>query len=258
VITPVQREAGDHAANAVHAHLRALILTGAIPPGAPLNQVELAPQLGVSRTPLREAIRMLQKEGLVVAEPQRLARVRGFDPAHLEAVYAQRVLTECLATGMTAQTASDDDVSGLVALLDAMGAHAERRDLDAWQTAHRAFHVALVHRAGTHLIQAMTTHMDRSEHYRLMHQAGTPAAAVAPVSFIDWASGAREHAAIVDAHRRRDGEAAARELAEHLARTALSLIAQLAPAYDPTAIRAALALFHARPTITSPAPARVR
>src|SRR3954454_6585784 len=61
-ILPVPRRPNDHAAVAVHEHLRALILNGTLPPGAVLNQVELAPQLGVSRTPIREAIRMLQEE----------------------------------------------------------------------------------------------------------------------------------------------------------------------------------------------------
>jgi DNA-binding GntR family transcriptional regulator len=238
-VTPVQRQAGDHAANAVHEHLRTLILGGAIPPGAVLNQVELAPQLGVSRTPLREAIRMLQEEGLVVAEPQRRARVTGFDPEHLEAVYAQRVLLEAVATRVTASTATDEEVARLDALLAEMDARVRAHDFSAWQEAHRTFHVALVRRAGDQLLRAMTSTMDRSEHYRLMHQAsGSPDR-----------ERAAEHAAIVAAHRERDADAAASELAAHLARTALSLIAQLAPAYDPVMIRTALQLFHATPRV---------
>lgn len=239
-VPPVQRQPGDHAANAVHAHLRTLILSGGIPPGALLNQVELAPRLGVSRTPLREAIRMLQEEGLVVAEPQRRARVTGFDPNHLEAVYTQRVLLEGMATKLTAASATDDDLARLDSLLEQMRVLAAAEELDAWQKTHRAFHVALVCRVGGHMMRAIIGHIDRAEHYLLMHQASGPRA---------WASGAAEHAAIVDAHRRRDEDAAASELAAHLARTALSLVAQLAPAYDPAAIRSALTLFHATPRI---------
>lgn len=240
VVPPLPRVPGDHAATAVHAHLRALILNGSIPPGAFLNQVELAPLLGVSRTPLREAIRMLQEEGLVVAEPQRRARVTGFDPEHLEAIYTQRVLLEGTATRVTATSAGDDDVAHLDALLDQMRTRAALQDLKSWEQAHRTFHLELVSGVGSHLTRAITNHMDRAEHYRLMHQATGPRA---------WASGAAEHAAIVDAYRRRDGDAAASELAAHLARTALSLIAQMAPTYDPVAIRSALKNFHATPRV---------
>src|SRR5271156_1826880 len=96
-IEPLSRVSGDHAAGGVHAYLRRLILDATIPPGTVVTQVELAARLGVSRTPIREAIRMLQEEGLVVAEPQKRARVIGFDPAEVEAVYTQRVLVESLA-----------------------------------------------------------------------------------------------------------------------------------------------------------------
>jgi len=239
-VPPLRRMPGDHAATAVHAHLRALILGGSLPPGAFLNQVELAPLLGVSRTPLREAIRMLQEEGLVVAEPQRRARVTGFDPEHLEAIYTQRVLLEGTATRVTAVSTTDEDVARLDALLDHMRTRAAAEDLKSWEEAHRAFHLELVSRVSPHLTRAMINHMDRAEHYRLMHQATGPRA---------WASGAAEHAAIVDAHRRRNGDAAAAELTAHLARTALSLIAEMAPAYDPAAIRSALKMFDAAPRV---------
>lgn len=237
-ITPVPRADGDHAANAVHAHLRGLILEGSIPPGSQLNQVELAPLLGVSRTPLREAIRMLQEEGLVEAEPQKRARVASFDPTHLESVYAQRVLLEGLGALLTAPTVDDEQLATMDVYLDEMEETAAKEDLDAWTRVHRSFHLGLVAEAGPHLLRSIMGHMDRGEHYRLMYGAIGPRA---------WIRGGAEHRAIVAAYRRRDGHAAASELAAHLARTALSLVAQLSPSYDPKAIRAALAAIHAAP-----------
>ena len=62
---------------AVHARLRQLILDGTLPPGSLLSQLQLSRALGVSRTPLREALRMLQEEGLVDAEPNQRARRQG-------------------------------------------------------------------------------------------------------------------------------------------------------------------------------------
>ena len=72
----------------IHAYLRELIASGVLPPGTELKQTELARAFAVSRTPLREAFRMLQEEGLISAEPNQRSRVLGFDPEELELLYA--------------------------------------------------------------------------------------------------------------------------------------------------------------------------
>ena len=90
---PEARQAIPH----VHAYLRECILDGTLKPGTKLSQVSLAAQLGISRTPLREVLRMLQEEGLVEIEPNQRTRVSGLDPAELDDVYASRILLETLA-----------------------------------------------------------------------------------------------------------------------------------------------------------------
>ncbi len=85
----------------LHAYLRECILDGTLTPGTKLSQVSLAKQLGVSRTPLREVLRMLQEEGLVEIEPNQRTRVAGLDPQELDDVYASRILLETLALSMT-------------------------------------------------------------------------------------------------------------------------------------------------------------
>src|SRR5580658_10315144 len=94
---PEARQAIPH----VHAYLRECILDGTLPPGTKLSQVSLAAQLGISRTPLREVLRMLQEEGLVEIEPNQRTRVAGLDPAELDDIYASRILLETLALSMT-------------------------------------------------------------------------------------------------------------------------------------------------------------
>jgi DNA-binding GntR family transcriptional regulator len=81
----------------VYSSLRESILNGALPPGESLSQVQLASQLGVSRGPLREAVRMLQREGLVEAEVNRRGRVSSFSIDDLEQLYAMRIVHESLA-----------------------------------------------------------------------------------------------------------------------------------------------------------------
>ena len=79
---PEARQAIPH----VHAYLRECILDGTLKPGTKLSQVSLAAQLGISRTPLREVLRMLQEEGLVEIEPNQRTRVAGLDPQELDDV----------------------------------------------------------------------------------------------------------------------------------------------------------------------------
>jgi DNA-binding GntR family transcriptional regulator len=234
-IAPVPRRDGDHATAAVHAHLRSLILQGTFPPGTQLNQVELAPQLGVSRTPLREAIRMLQEEGLVEAQPQKRARIAAFDPSHLEAVYAQRILLEGLAATLTAQSCTDEDVRELQERLTDLRSYAAAGDRDRWFEVHREFHRLLVRDVGPSLARAIANHADRAEHYRQM--------TMSPDDATGRAVADAEHQEIVAAFARRDGRGAAAALAAHLARTAVTLVAQRSPAYDLSAIRVALSAY---------------
>src|SRR5260370_39783560 len=87
---PEARQAIPH----VHAYLRECILDGTLPPGTKLSQVTLAAQLGISRTPLRAVLRMLQEEGLAESEPTQRTRVAGLDPAEHDDSAASRVLLE--------------------------------------------------------------------------------------------------------------------------------------------------------------------
>src|SRR5438552_17509596 len=81
----------------VHDRLRESILKGEFDPRVPISQVQLAARLGVSRTPLREALRMLQREGLIDSEPNRRVRVAALSVTALEQLYATRIVVEALA-----------------------------------------------------------------------------------------------------------------------------------------------------------------
>jgi DNA-binding GntR family transcriptional regulator len=235
-LPPIDRVDGDHAAASVHQHLRRLILEGTIPPETVLPQVSLAAQLGISRTPLREAIRMLQEEGLVVAEPQKRARVAPFDASNLEAIYVHRVTLEALGVTVTTPRLTPEERTELETLRDTMSIDRLTHSPEEWQAAHRRFHLLLVDRLGSHLLRVVQLNMDSSERYRLL---------VARLGGQDrrWQNAVSEHAAIVDTVLEGDGEKASQLLSAHLARTALMLIAELAPSYDPSTLRASLALF---------------
>jgi len=83
-LQPIHAAEEKIAAAQVHKRLRQMILDGTVPPGTVLSQVQLAQEIGVSRTPLREALRMLQEEGLVLAEYNHRVRVADIDISELE------------------------------------------------------------------------------------------------------------------------------------------------------------------------------
>jgi DNA-binding GntR family transcriptional regulator len=129
------------------AALRELILDGDLRPGTRLGEVELADRLGVSRTPIREALSRLAAEGLVEVAPNRGARVATWTVAELEGVFDLRASLEPQLTGFAVPRATPDDVAALDELARQMlevGSPGPRQDLDALVPLNRAFHDRLV------------------------------------------------------------------------------------------------------------------
>jgi DNA-binding GntR family transcriptional regulator len=131
--------------------LREVILRGDLPAGARLGEVELAERLGVSRTPVREALSRLAAEGLVQIAPNRGARVATWTVDELEGVFELRALLEpeLTALALPQATAEDlDELEALAARMQEAGRPGPGRDLDALVPLNRAFHDLLVERAG--------------------------------------------------------------------------------------------------------------
>lgn len=212
--------------------LRQLIVTGEIPPGSELSQVRLAEMTGVSTTPVREALRQLAVEGLVEARHNQRPRVPAFDPDDLDAVYCSRILLESAAIAITVPKLSEVELDALGEDLEAMRAAAQIEGIDAWEIAHSSFHTSLVDGCGPALRRQIHLMMARSHRYRLMSVLGERP--------YGWSTGEAEHEAILRACRDREPRAAARLLAVHLARSALSVLEHLDPAGTPVAIRTAL------------------
>ncbi len=220
----------------LHGRLRKLILDGSYAPGTLLSQVELAEALGVSRTPLREALRMLQEEGLIEAQHNQRARIPSFDPQVLDALYASRILHEVVGIRLTVAHLEQKDAEALEKALSDMDLAAASQDIDAWEEPHRRFHRLLVAYAGEHLCNTIAGYADRCEYYRRMYNRQMSAENPTHI----WEVTAAEHRSIVEACISRDAEAASHRLALHLVRTALTLLGQVSPGYDPAAIRMAL------------------
>jgi DNA-binding GntR family transcriptional regulator len=222
--------ADDRGTEAVYRRVRLAILEGDIPPGATMSQVALADELGISRTPLREALRMLQSEGLIDAERNRRVRVAAASPGDLEELYIMRVTLEAEAIRLAVPRMTAEDLAKLEGQNAEMAHYAEAKDYRRWTVPHAAFHQALTARAGDRFSAQLTQLFDHAERYRRMHIGHGPTA---------WATA--DHRAILDACKSRDREAAGRLLAQHFARTAFELMEILDAGYDAVRLRETLA-----------------
>ncbi len=232
---PEARQAIPH----VHAYLRECILDGTLPPGTKLSQVSLAAQLGISRTPLREVLRMLQEEGLVEIEPNQRTRVAGLDPAELDDVYASRILLETLALSMTIGRFGDKERAEARRLLNVMRRAAKTGDFDAWFAAHTDYHRVCTAAAGEVMQRQLRAFADRTTRYIRIYQLSEPNS---------WqAAGDAEHASILEALIAGDEQDALTQMAHHLARTALRVLTDCAPDYEPVAVPHAVALIDRHP-----------
>src|ERR1700724_4415094 len=167
---PEAREAIPH----VHAYLRECILDGTLTPGTKLSQVTLAGQLGISRTPLREVLRMLQEEGLVEIEPNQRTRVAGLDPQELDDVYASRILLETLALSMTIGHFGAKARAEAKRMLTAMRRAAKSGDFDAWFAAHTDYHRVCSAAAGEAMQRQLRAFADRTTRYIPIYQLSEP------------------------------------------------------------------------------------
>jgi DNA-binding GntR family transcriptional regulator len=218
----------------VHATLRDMILSGRLKPGERLSQAQLAQSLNVSRTPMREALRMLQEEGLIDAEPDRRPRVRGFDAGEVDSLYAARILLESLAMSLSAPGLGEADVRAGEELLTRMRKQADEEDFDAWHHTHLEFHRLLVHRVDDSLLSLVGSFAERGQRFVRIYQISHPATG--------WTVGAAEHDSILDAVRQGEPDLAVGRLIKHLARTALSVLLDMAPDREASAVRAALTM----------------
>jgi DNA-binding GntR family transcriptional regulator len=212
--------------------LRQMIVGGEIAPGAELSQVELGRRLGVSATPVREALRRLEAEGLVESRHNRRARVPEFDPADLDAAYASRVLLEPLALRMTVAAGDRGGLRHLRADLARMSAAARAEDVLAWECAHASFHLGLLAGCEEPLRRQIRVTISRTDRYRRISVLGGR-----PES---WRIGEDEHRAIFDACQAGDADRAAVLLARHLDRSARAVLAILAPGWEPAALDLAM------------------
>jgi DNA-binding GntR family transcriptional regulator len=218
---------------AVHSYLRELIMDGTFAPGAILSQLELSKAMGVSRTPLREAFRMLQEEGLIEAEPNLRARVSECSPDDLASVYASRIVLEALGIAITATNFSQEQREIAEEALEQMQTASARNNFPDWLKAHRTFHSSLNSDAGQELSRVLLTLVERGERYLHVYR---------PQNGRTWWSydNEVEHQQLLQACIEHNGKEAAQLMARHLAEFASTVMGEIEEAQQSSAIQVAL------------------
>jgi DNA-binding GntR family transcriptional regulator len=216
---------------AVHARLRAAILSGEIPEGAVTSQATLAERFGVGRTPLREALRMLQREGLVISQPNHRVRIAELSSEDAEELYIMRIALEAVAIRVTVPVLTGADLAELDGMMAQMDHYMKLRDHVGHREPHRQFHYRLVYAAGPRVSEQIDELFDHAERYRRRFGAAD-----------SWEARRAEHQAILDAVGAGDREAAADLLADHYLHTVRLVFGELDPCHDLARLRETVAI----------------
>lgn len=202
---PAQLLDRKNAADYIAEVLRDAICTGGLQDGTVLNQVDLANQFGVSRIPMREALRLLQSEGLVEFRPRQQAVVATLTPSALSEIYEIRELFECHLLGLAFEHIDDTTLTQLHELADRMEATDDER---TWLPLTREFHRVLLQPADRPVI------LEGVNRYRRLGERYLFFASDQRKQRRDEAN--REHRAIIAALEQQDLETCLRAMRSHI------------------------------------------
>lgn len=186
-----------------------MIVEGRLQPGAGIQELELAGSLGVSRTPLREALKVLASEGLVELIPQRGAVVKVFTPKDAQDMLSLIALLEEHAAGL-AVAASEAEIEAILELHERMRAHYARRERSEYFRLNQDIHSAIVRAARNDTLNMLHAILRaRMRRIRYIGNAGPE----------NWAAAMSEHEEFIAALKARDGKTLGRLLREHIMNT---------------------------------------
>ncbi|MDP1717590.1 MAG: GntR family transcriptional regulator [Burkholderiales bacterium] len=189
--------------------MRDLIVQGELAPETKLNERVLAAQLGISRTPLREAFKYLASEGLIELLPNRGAVVAPLKPEKVKEIFVVLGALEALAGELVCRNATDADIAEIRALHYQMVAHHARGELAPYFRYNQQIHIRLVECAGNATLAQV---------YRGLNAHVRRARYMANLSHDRWDEAVREHEAILAALTARDSARLQALLRDHLAK----------------------------------------
>jgi DNA-binding GntR family transcriptional regulator len=207
-----------NAREAAFEKIKEAIIKGHFKPGEKLVEQTLAQEMGVSRTPVREAIRRLEAEGFVVSIPRKGVVVSRADKEEIVQLYSIRAELEGLAARWAIENADEDDIQKLDEAILRMEETAASGDLDGVVQSNALFHDAIAQASKSRILcTLLKTLQDNIQRFRFqsLHLPGRPKAALA------------EHKEIVAAIKEKKTEEADRLLKEHLQNACAATLAHM-------------------------------
>jgi DNA-binding GntR family transcriptional regulator len=206
--------------------LRHALLSGEIRPGARIKVAELEKRFGVSHIPIREALRRLETEGLIVALPQRAAVAAGVDLDDLSGLYDLRRIIECAVIRRSVDAMTPEDLDAVRSALTMLEAAADDHDSPQFWDLHRDFHWALLEPGASAWIERVLDQIWlASQRYVRLFVSKTLADAM------------RDHRELLACCEERDANRAAELLRLHLDRTELAVRQAFVPDEEPDTTR---------------------
>ncbi|MBM3621918.1 MAG: GntR family transcriptional regulator [Alphaproteobacteria bacterium] len=193
---------------AVASRLRDMIVEGGLEPGARLNERELCERLGISRTPLREAFRVLATEGLIALPPNRGAQVVKLSPQDVRDTFDVMGALEGLSGELACRHVTDADIAALRVMHEEMVACHARRDLPNYYRINRVIHER---------INAIAGNPTLTRTYRALNDRLHALRFRSNYIQEKWDRAVADHGEMLDALAGRDGERMRRVLVGHLA-----------------------------------------
>lgn len=197
--------------------LRQRILDGKYKTGDSLIETRLAEELGVSRTPIREAIRQLELEGLVESIPNKGVIVKGITEQDIEDIYTIRRVLEGLAARWAVEKITDSELEKLKDNFELMEFYTSKDDLDQVAKLNTSFHEIIFNATKSNVLKHILTDFQyyvQWARYKSLKSPGRSQKAL------------EEHRKILDAFIRRDVDDAERLVTEHIVNSSNNLVRQ--------------------------------
>lgn len=199
----------------VYLILEEAILLGKIKQGDRLIEEDLASKLGISRAPIREALRMMQKEGLIVISPRKGAFVNSISPEDIAEIYEVSSALEGLAVKLFCFRYTDEELASLQQLYAGMEEQVRKMDMVQYRKLNRQFHAALIQGSRNKRIKEICGVLQKQiswfQNMNLSMQSRME------ISL-------QEHKHIIDAFLAKDPEAAGNAAGEHIALAAKAFL----------------------------------
>jgi len=187
--------------------IRTMILNHQLQPGDKIDESRLCEQFAVSRTPLREALKVLSNEGLIELLNHRGARVAVTRPEEVRQLFPLIGALEALAGELVCDNVTEGDIADLQSLHDAMLRCYQQQDYAGYATLNREIHLGILHLANNTALTALYQQLTIRTH-AVRH--------VARKSLDEWQTAITEHENMLQFLRQRDGEALGKILRQHL------------------------------------------